>query len=135
MVERGDMFAGRSSSHVLLRWIAPLFAALFGFGKAARFRPDVTLDDGADLAAYGWDARVLSLPGHSKGSIGLLTAEGELFCGDLLDNTDGPALNALMDDRAAGQASVERLRRLDVHTVYPGHGKPFPMKQFLANDI
>jgi len=30
-----------------------------------------------------------------------------------------------MDDRAAAQAAVEKLRQLKVAMVYPGHGQPF----------
>ena len=95
-----------------------------------RFTPDVALEEGMDLSPYGFDAQVLSLPGHSRGSAGILTAEGDLFCGDLFSNVKGPALNDLMDDPAAGQASVDRLQRLGVRTVYPGHGTPFRMEAF-----
>ena len=76
----------------------------------------------------------MNLPGHSKGfSIGILTADGHLFCGDLLANTDKPALWSIIDDEDAAHASVEKLRGLDIDTVYPGHGRPFPMKMFLEN--
>lgn len=73
---------------------------------------------------------MIHFPGHSRGSIGVLTAGGDLFCGDLLINTDKPARNTLIDDRAKYDASVERLRTLEVKTVYPGHGRPFDMEQF-----
>jgi hydroxyacylglutathione hydrolase len=42
-----------------------------------------------------------------RGSVGILTAGGDLFCGDLLENYDRPALNSIMDDLAAANASVE----------------------------
>ena len=125
MGERGDMFAGRKQPNSLVRALVPLFT---GFGKSERFAPDLCFDEGDDLSRYGLEATVLWLPGHSHGSIGVLTAGGQLFCGDLLENTKGPALNSLMDDRAAGQASVERLRAMAVGTVYPGHGEPFGME-------
>jgi hydroxyacylglutathione hydrolase len=122
MVERGDMFWNRSKGNVLLRTMAPL---LFGFGKSRRFKPDLDVDEGFDLSAYGLDAQVLHIPGHSKGSIGVLTAGGDLFCGDLLDNVDKPALSSIMDDLAAANRSVEKLKGLAITTVYPGHGQPF----------
>ena len=125
MGERGDMFAGRKQPNALVRALVPLFT---GFGRAERFAPDLCVTEGDDLSRYGLEATVLWLPGHSRGSIGVLTAGGLLFCGDLLENTKGPALNSLMDDRAAGQASVERLRAIAVRTVYPGHGEPFGME-------
>jgi glyoxylase-like metal-dependent hydrolase (beta-lactamase superfamily II) len=81
---------------------------------------------------YGFDAQVLSIPGHSKGSIGILTASGDLFCGDLLENATEPATNSIMDDVAACAASLKKLQGFDIDTVYPGHGKPFAMDAFLA---
>ena len=47
------------------------------------FEPDVLLEDGQDLSSYGLDARVVLLPGHSRGSIGILTGDGSLFCGEI----------------------------------------------------
>ncbi len=128
MAERGDMFWNRSSGNAILRVLAPL---LFRFANSNRFKPDVYLEEGYDFSTYGFDARALSIPGHSKGSIGILTGGGDLFCGDLLTNIDRPATNSIMDNPVACEASIERLRDLEVHTVYPGHGQPFPMEEFL----
>lgn len=47
----------------------------------------------------------------------MLTAEGDLFCGDLLENRRHPMLNSIMDDPAVARASVERLRELPVRRV------------------
>jgi hydroxyacylglutathione hydrolase len=128
MVEHGDMSWNRNKGGILLRMITPI---LFGFGKSKRFKPDFYINEGADLSEYGGDARVLSIPGHSKGSIGILTADDDLFCGDLFENTQEPALNSTMDDLAAANASIEKLQSLEIHTVYPGHGQPFPMEKLL----
>jgi len=38
-----------------------------------------------------------------------------------------PDIWSIIDDRAAAEASIERLRPMGIGTVYPGHGKPFPM--------
>jgi len=102
--------------------------------KSDRSQPDLSIEDGYDLSEYGFDAKVLSIPGHSKGSIGILTAGGDLFCGDLLINVDKPVLNDIIDYSAAANVSVERLKSLNIHTVYPGHGKPCPMEQFITNN-
>jgi hydroxyacylglutathione hydrolase len=129
MLERGDMFWHRKKGNAVLRRIAPM---LFGFDKSHRCRPDIDLVDGRDLSDYGCDATTLNLPGHSTGSIGILTSTGDLFCGDLLENTKLPALNSIMDDLPAAQASIERLKQLEINIVYPGHGQPFPWKQFVG---
>lgn len=124
MAEHGDMFWSRESGNFLLRALAPI---LFRFGKSDRFEPDFYVEDGYDFASFGFDARVVEIPGHSKGSIGFLTSGGDLFSGDLLEYRDKPAPNSLMDDPAACEASLEKLERLDVRNVYPGHGQPFPI--------
>ena len=124
MVERGDMFANRKKPNFLIRMMLPIFS---GFSKSERFTPDLLVEHGDDLSEYGLDARVLSIPGHSKGSIGILTASADLFCGDLLVNTDEPVLNSLADDLAAANASIQKLGSMRIGTVYPGHGRPFPM--------
>jgi glyoxylase-like metal-dependent hydrolase (beta-lactamase superfamily II) len=54
-------------------------------GKFERSRPDFTVDEGHDLSEYGLDAKILHIPGHSKSPIRILTADGDLFCGDLLE--------------------------------------------------
>ncbi len=80
MVLRGDMFVNRKQPNWLVRKIIPLAT---GFGRKERFNPDLLVEDGFDLSKYGIQAKVLSIPGHSLGSIGILTREGDLFCGDL----------------------------------------------------
>jgi hydroxyacylglutathione hydrolase len=122
MVERGDMFWNRTKGNRVIRTLAPI---LFRFGRSERFKPDLLIDDGTDLSAYGLAARVLGIPGHSRGSIGILTDTASLFCGDLLTNTDRPTLNSIMDDASAARASVDKLMSLKIDTIYPGHGKPF----------
>ena len=128
MAERGDMFVGmRGLTVAILRLLLPLI----GLSRYDSFRPDIVLEDGQDLSEYGFDARVVHVPGHSKGSIGVLTSDGIFFCGDLLVNTDEPEKNTLIDDSAELDASVEKLRTLEIRTVYPGHGKPFQMEQIM----
>lgn len=127
MLEDGNMFANRKKPNVLMRKLMPV---LSGFGREERCTPDVLIEGGDDLSEYGFDARVISIPGHSQGSIGILTAVGDLFCGDLLVNTEQPALNSLMDDMAAADASLKKLENMNIGTVYPGHGKPFSFHQF-----
>lgn len=126
MAEQADMFVNRHQPNKLIRKLMPLIS---GFGKSNRFTPDILVKDGDDLSQYGLEAKVISIPGHSKGSIGVLTADAALFCGDLLVNTDKPALGSIIDDPAAAQESLQKLVSMDIGTVYPGHGKPFIMKE------
>lgn len=125
MVERGDIFGGRQGGNIFFRVLVSL---IFRFGWSSRFKPDLYLDDGDDLAEYGLEAGVLHIPGHSRGSIAVLTAGGQLFSGDLVVKKNRPVRNSLIDDPASASASIERLKRLKINTVYPGHGKPFPAR-------
>ena len=122
MAEHGDMFSNRGKANPVLKTVSPL---LFHFGAADRFAPDVLLGDGDSLSDYGCPATVLHIPGHSSGSIGVLTAAGDFFCGDLLGNTKTPEFGMIMPDPASGRASVQRLQGMGVTTIYPGHGRPF----------
>ena len=124
MLENGDMFWNRKIKGSLLKKVMPIFVR---FGEKEQCTPDILLPDGASLAGYGLDAQVLNTPGHSSGSISILTTSGDLFCGDLLTNSTGkPMLNSMMYDKAAGDASYRRLKAFSTKMVYPGHGTPFP---------
>ena len=107
----------------MIRWIYLLLSPL------ARFVPleaDLFLEDGADLAPYGVEARTMLLPGHSPGSLGVVTAMGDVFVSDLFVNYAVPSQPLYLSDREAWQHSCERVRKLEPRTVYVGHGEPFP---------
>lgn len=70
MVRTGDMLTGRGISSGVFRWLAK---ALF---SPETFTPSLLLEHGDHLGAYGFNAEVISLPGHSSGSIGILTSLG-----------------------------------------------------------
>jgi hydroxyacylglutathione hydrolase len=131
MVERGDAGWNRKTrpdritltGHII-RAIGRLMELSRRGGGLDTFTPDLLIDESFDLASYGLGAKVLHLPGHSRGSIGLLTADGDLICGDLLYNWRKPSV-PFVDDGVAHDASIAKLHDLGVHTVYPGHGKPF----------
>ncbi len=127
MVENGDMSWNRKSKpdkiSITFRIITMIFGGLNKPGNFNTFKPDFYIGDGQSLSEYCFNAEVLHLPGHSKGSIGILTTGGDLFCGDLLYNFAG--FN-FIDDLTDFNTSINKLKNLKIKTVYPGHGKPFP---------
>ena len=127
MATNGELFASRNKPGFLVKILAPLFVSL---GKTRRFNPDILLIDGDDLNSYGLEAKVVSIPGHSKGSIGIHLASGGFFCGDLLENSKTPGFSTLMDDQIVANKSMMRLQHLGINTVYPGHGTPFHFSDF-----
>ncbi len=68
--------------------------------------------------------RVLSLPGHTPGSIGLWSeADGTLFCGDVVYAEDPIIDQAPTSDIEAYLATMRRLIDLPVRIVHAGHDR------------
>ena len=91
-------------------------------------RPDnlIYVEEGDDLNAYGFNAKVIELPGHTLGSIGLDVEGRHLLVGDALDNWIRPETGHLFYDKEAIRKSAEKIRALGDRTIYYGHGKPTP---------
>ena len=130
MVEWGNMSWNRKKQNIFIK----IMLKLFRLRKSDRFIPDIYIDDEYDFSSYGFDAKILELPGHSKGSIGILTTCGDLFCGDMLANLDKPKIWSFIDYSVAMYASVEKLKHLQINTVYPGHGQSFTMELFMKTN-
>jgi hydroxyacylglutathione hydrolase len=105
------------------------------YAEFERFSPDIVINEGFDLSQYGFDATIINIPGHSKGAIGIITSDGNLFTGDTIANRKGkPARHTIAENYDDLNSSIERIKKLNVKTVYPGYGLPFPMELFIKND-
>lgn len=87
------------------------------------FEPIIYLKDGDDLSEYGISAKVVELPGHTKGSIGI-ELENNLFIGDALMNMFYPTVSMLYVDEQEMLSSAKYISELGDKTIYFGHGKP-----------
>jgi hydroxyacylglutathione hydrolase len=94
-------------------------------GDFHRFEPDILLEDGQDLTEYGLAARVIHTPGHTKGSIAVLTTDGQLFAGDTVSNRSKPDSAPFIENEQELHESLLILKGTKARLVYPGHGKPF----------
>lgn len=126
MAERGDMFWNRKTGNFVMKFLAGL---MFKLKKNDMFTPDIFLKEGDGLNEYGFNAKVISIPGHSMGSIGLLTENNDLFCGDIMECYKKPSIGAIIDNKDEANKSIERLKKLDIRIVYPGHVKSFLMSE------
>jgi len=88
------------------------------------FKPDVLLEEGQNLSEYGVNASVIALPGHTPGSVGVLTNDGEIIVGDAMFNMLRPTGSRLFEDKDTMEQSVEKIRKCGAKTIYVGHGKP-----------
>jgi glyoxylase-like metal-dependent hydrolase (beta-lactamase superfamily II) len=96
-----------------------------------KFKPDILLADGQSLEEYGSTAKVIHIPGHTPGSIGIITDQGDLFAGDTLTNRKKPDAAGIIENSGQLKNSLDKLKKMNIKTVYPGHGKPFLMKEYL----
>ena len=133
MAEHGNMFWNRNGINIVLKKLIQAILILFRLKlkKANRFTPDIFLVDGEDLSDYGFNAKVIHFPGHSKGSIGFITSNGDLFCGDLLENLKKPVKVSLVDNKDDFKASISKLKEISIKKIYPGHGEPFSIEDYL----
>ncbi|GAT09675.1 MBL fold metallo-hydrolase [Mycolicibacterium novocastrense] len=82
------------------------------------------LRDG-DILDFGGGAEILSIPGHTEGSIAIhLPRHGVLLTGDTIANVGTLMLGTFNQDRARTVASFRRLAALDIDTACFGHGEP-----------
>jgi glyoxylase-like metal-dependent hydrolase (beta-lactamase superfamily II) len=93
-----------------------------------------TIDGDGPLKDVPGRPRVVTLPGHTPGSVGYLFADrGLLFTGDALVTYDGltgyrgPAVasRAFTHDSRAALASLAALDAINADLLLPGHGEPF----------
>lgn len=96
-----------------------------GLPAAPPCRVDLEVNEG-DLLEFAGGAEVLSVPGHTMGSIALhLPRQGVLFTGDTIAEGDGQALLGPFNiNRAQAWESLRRQAALDVEVACVGHGNP-----------
>ncbi|MBQ2936246.1 MAG: MBL fold metallo-hydrolase [Lachnospiraceae bacterium] len=87
------------------------------------FEPMLYLQAGDNLNEYGVDAKVVELPGHTEGSIGLEIEGDKLFVGDALMNMFYPTISMLYTDKEKMLESEKRIGEMGAKTIYFGHGK------------
>ncbi len=92
------------------------------FGMPMEFDPaDHTVKDGDALILGGMTFRVLSTPGHTKGSVCYIT-DDLMFSGDTLFNMSIGRTDLPGGDFAEMMLSLKKLYALDAdYKVYPGH--------------
>ena len=98
----------------------------------AAAEPTVLIDSERNLAEFGVDARIVSTPGHTPGSITVLTGAGEAIVGDLIMGgwwggkvfRTRPGLHYFADDVTQVYESLRKVLALQPKRIWPGHGGP-----------
>jgi hydroxyacylglutathione hydrolase len=99
-------------------------------------KADIVLDDNDfSLEPYGIKGRVVYTPGHTPGSVSILLDSGEALIGCLAHNrlpfVLKPSLPIFAEDISLVKKSWKKVIDNGSHTIYPGHGKPFPLDRII----
>lgn len=90
------------------------------------------MDEGEIIDLGDKQFRVLHLPGHSHGSIGLLDeSAGVLFSGDVI-YIGGLVDNLPCSSQVLYRQTMQRLIELDVQCIHGGHGAVMSSEQMKA---
>lgn len=110
-----------------------LSASMKDFSKRTipNFQPDILLNECDIPREYGIDARIIALPGHTKGSIGVDVDKKHLIVGDALMNMFYPTVSMLYNDREEMLKSARKISDIGERTIYFGHGKPVPNRRWV----
>ena len=94
-----------------------LGTSLSAFVRDENSRVDIELEDGDKIDEF----TVIHTPGHTKGGICLFDGEN-LISGDTIFAGGGVGRMDIGGDYNDMKNSVEKLLKLDVKNIYPGHG-------------
>jgi glyoxylase-like metal-dependent hydrolase (beta-lactamase superfamily II) len=120
--ETGAKVAMHSRDVPLLRSERASVASMFNAPRP-EFSVDIMLEDGDTIDLGSSTLLVIHTPGHTPGSICLYNEETkELFTGDTAFEGGGFGRTDLCGDEGQMVASLQRLAKLDVSILYPGHG-------------
>lgn len=97
--------------------------------KIEEFEPDIYLEDNDDLSEYGIEGKIISLKGHTKGSIGLIINQNQAIVGDTLIDIIKPAKGVLAENFADLNKSLLKLKKFKIEKAYVGHGKEISGKK------
>ncbi|MER5637950.1 MBL fold metallo-hydrolase [Kitasatospora sp. NPDC002227] len=96
--------------------------------KAEPFEPAVLVSGTTSLDDFGLAARIMPTPGHTAGSVSVLTDDGDLVAGDLIAGSfmgllpTRPANPPFHDDPRQNLASLRAMLDLGPTALHVGHG-------------
>lgn len=120
-----------SAANILGKIVLSASLKEFSVRTMPKFEPNILLCDGDSLSDYGISARVIALPGHTAGSVGIDVDHKDLIVGDALMNMFYPTVSMLFHDRDNMLESARKISNMGSRTIHFGHGKPIRNKQWV----
>ena len=91
--------------------------------------PDILVGDEMSMERFGLSAQIIHTPGHTQGSVSILTDAGQAAVGDLASNDWpfdlGPIFNPFGEDGHRMLESWQILLNKGASNFLPAHGEPF----------
>jgi len=98
---------------------------------------DLLISEPLDLKKYGFEARIVPTPGHTQGSLSIMTSAGNALVGDLAVNMPWLGRQCYRspfgDSAGEMKASMEKLITEGARRFYPAHGRPFDAAKWLEH--
>jgi glyoxylase-like metal-dependent hydrolase (beta-lactamase superfamily II) len=129
--ERAFLESGKNSAIMPYNLAAKLMNPFMDIPFAAT-KVDLVVNDSLDLKPHGAEAQILSTPGHTPGSISVITAKGEAVVGDLIGGgwllgwlfPRRPRHHYWIADMDEVRASLKSLFTRAIVNIHVGHGGP-----------
>ena len=100
-----------------------------------KFNINLTLSDNQIINDYGLNLKIISLPGHTNGSIGILYKD-YLFAGDALVNRGKtPTLAYQNQNNKYANKSLEKIINISPKIIFVGHDKEVKMINNTKNTL
>lgn len=122
---------GRSAPVVLHSRVMKLLSGFMRMQKLAGVKPDVLIGDRLELAEYGVAGYAFPTPGHTDGSVTLVTAGGDAIVGDTVGGGKSPAFPGVYQNLETLKGSIGLLKTANVKTVHTSHGRVYGLEDVL----
>ncbi|MGL4598223.1 MAG: MBL fold metallo-hydrolase [Bacteroidia bacterium] len=104
------------------------------------FQTDISIEQETDLSAFGVEAKIYFTPGHTQGSISIVTDQNEAILGDLLMGgymggrffSHIPDYHYFVNDLEQVNQSIKKMLNFRADTFFAGHGGPLKRKAIEA---
>ena len=120
-----------NESTFLFRMIIKIFSRITPDTDVVMVKSDIFIPDEMNLIEYGLNANIIHTPGHTPGSVCILTDDCQCIAGDtLFDMFPGTHYPIIVYDKIKLADTYKKLDKLNPDVFYPGHGKAITRKMF-----